>query len=102
MKAYLILDLTITDLKNFMVYVQEIPAHIERHNGKYIVEGVKPDKIEGDWQPESIVIIEFPSAENARSFLDDPEIQPLFEIRHKSTYSKLLLVEGGSWRDAIR
>ena len=102
MKAYLILDFTITDPENFMVYVREIPPHIERHKGKYIVEGVKPDVIEGDWAPETLVILEFPSAENARGFLDDPDIQPLFEIRHNSTESKLIFVEGGSWRDAIR
>ncbi len=102
MKTYLILDLTITDMETFMIYVREIPVHIKRHNGRYIVEGVKPDCIEGDWQPETIVILEFPSPEDARAFLKDLEIQPLFAIRQKSTISKLILVEGGSWRDAIR
>lgn len=37
-----------------------------------------------------------------KSFLEDPEIQPVFAIRHKSTIRKLILVEGGSWRDGIR
>jgi len=102
MKAYLILDFKITDPENFMVYVREIPAHIERHNGKYIVEGVKPDSIEGNWQPDRLVVLEFPTPEDARNFLEDPEIQPVFAIRHRSTESKLILVEGGSWHDAIR
>lgn len=102
MKTYLILDVTITDPETFMVYVREIPVHIKRHNGKYIVEGVKPDAIEGDWTPETMVVLEFPSQEDARAFLEDPEIQSVFAIRHKSTISKLILVEGGSWRDGIR
>ena len=102
MKTYLILDFTITDMETFMVYVREIPAHIKRHNGKYIVEGVKPDCIEGDWHPDTMVVLEFPTPEGARAFLEDPEIQPVFAIRHKSTISKLILVEGGSWRDGIR
>jgi uncharacterized protein (DUF1330 family) len=102
MKTYLILDFTITDLENFMVYVREIPAFIERHAGNYIVEGVKPEVIEGGRQPEAVVVLEFPSSENARNFLEDREVQPLFEIRKKSTISNLLLVAGGSWRDGIR
>ena len=102
MKAYLILDFTITDPEKFMIYVSEIPSHIERHGGKYIVEGVKPEVVEGNWEPNTIVVLEFPTPEQARSFLNDPDVQPLFEIRHKSTLSNLILVEGGSWRDAIR
>ena len=33
MKAYLVLDFTVTDLPGFMPYVNAIPAHIERHHG---------------------------------------------------------------------
>ena len=102
MKAYLILDLTVTDPENFMIYVREIPPHIEKHGGKYIIEGVKPEVVEGTWNPNTIVVLEFSSPENARNFLNDPNVQPLFEMRHKSTISNLILVEGGSWRDAIR
>ncbi|PCI49617.1 MAG: hypothetical protein COB51_03975 [Moraxellaceae bacterium] len=43
MKAYLILDFKITNPALFMEYVREIPQHMERHNGKYLVEGVKPE-----------------------------------------------------------
>jgi len=83
-----------------MEYVQKIPAHLKRHHGKYIVEGVEPEIIEGNWKPERVVVLEFASKENAKAFLKDPEIQPLFAIRHRTTDSKLILVEGGSWRDA--
>ncbi|MEH6631517.1 MAG: DUF1330 domain-containing protein [Halopseudomonas aestusnigri] len=101
MKAYIILDFTITDHNKFMEYVHEIPTHIKRHQGTYIVEGIKPEAIEGDWHPSIMVILEFPSLENAKEFLNDPEIQPVFAIRHKSTIGKMVLVEGGSWRGAI-
>jgi uncharacterized protein (DUF1330 family) len=50
--------------------------------------------MEGDWTPERMVILEFPSRENARAFLDDPEAQTLFAVRHKTTVSKLVLVDG--------
>ncbi|MBV1879097.1 MAG: DUF1330 domain-containing protein [Pseudomonadales bacterium] len=102
MKTYLILDFKITDADKFMQYVQQIPAYIQRHQGKYIVEGVKPEVVEGSWQPDTLVVLEFPSAGQARDFLDDPDVQPLFVIRHAATESNLVLVEGGSWRDNLR
>ena len=94
MKAYLVLDLTVNDFAGFRKYIAEIPAHIARHGGRYIVQGVQPKTIEGDWRPERMVILEFPAREKAEAFLGDPEIQDLFRIRHSTTTSKLVLAEG--------
>lgn len=94
MKAYLVLDLEVHDFPGFREYVAEIPAHIERHGGRYIVRGVEPTCVEGDWKPPLLVILEFPERSNAEAFLSDPGIQDLFKIRHETTTSKLLLVEG--------
>jgi uncharacterized protein (DUF1330 family) len=94
MKAYLVLDFTVNDLGHFMTYVAEIPAHIARHSGKYIVRGAEPKTIEGDWNPGRMVILEFPERANAEAFLSDPEIQDLFKVRHMTTTSKLVLVDG--------
>ena len=94
MKAYLVLDLSVNDFGGFRKYVDEIPAFIAKHSGKYIVRGVQPTTIEGDWKPERMVILEFPARENASAFLSDPEIQGLFKIRHDTTTSKLVLVDG--------
>ena len=94
MKAYLMLDLTVNDFGGFKKYIAEIPAFIAKHSGKYIVQGVQPTIIEGDWKPERIVILEFPARKNAEAFLGDPEIQELFKIRHATTTSKLVLTDG--------
>ena len=94
MNAYLILDLAIHDLDKFMEYIDRIPAFIKKHAGRYIVQGVKPTVMEGDWSPQRMVVIEFPSKENAIAFLQDPDAQSLFALRHNTTTSKLLLVDG--------
>jgi uncharacterized protein (DUF1330 family) len=96
MKAYLVLDLSIHDFAGFKRYIAEIPAHISRHAGRYVVQGVVPTPVEGDWRPERMVIIEFPARENAEAFLSDSEIQDLFKVRHKTTTSRLVLVDGCS------
>ena len=94
MNTYLILDITIHDINKFVEYIEKIPEIIMQHSGRYIVKGEIPTNIEGDWNPERIVIIEFPSRENAKAFLGDPEAQALFAIRHKTTTSKLIMADG--------
>jgi uncharacterized protein (DUF1330 family) len=94
MTAYLVLDFSIKDLRGFLPYADAIPAFIEKHGGRYIVRGVVPMVMEGDWSPERIVVLEFPSQEHAKAFLEDPAAKPLFALRHRTTDSKLILVEG--------
>ena len=96
MKAYLVLDFAVHDLPAFLEYVRKIPAFIAKHGGRYIVQGAEPTAMEGDWQPERMVILEFPARDNATAFLGDPEAQDLFAVRHRTTISKLVLVDGNS------
>jgi uncharacterized protein (DUF1330 family) len=92
--AFLVLDFSIHDLAGFRPYIARVPAYIGRHGGKYIVRGAQPQTIEGDWSPERMVIIEFPARKNAEAFLADPDFQELAKIRHRTTTSKLVLVDG--------
>lgn len=94
MKEYLVFDLSIKVLEGFLEYVEKIPAFIEKHGGRYIVQGVVPEKMEGVWVPERLIILEFPSTEKAKVFLADSEAQDLFSLRHKTTNSQLILAEG--------
>jgi uncharacterized protein (DUF1330 family) len=93
MKAYLVLDLTVHDLPGFLPYIRAIPAFIEKHGGRYVVQGAEATVVEGDWTPERIVILEFPSRDDAKAFLADPDVQPLFALRQRTTTSKLVLVD---------
>jgi uncharacterized protein (DUF1330 family) len=93
MKAYLVLDFVVHDFPGFLPYIAAIPAVFGRHGGRYLVQGTVPTVVEGDCAPERLVIIEFPSRADAQGFLDDPEAQPLFALRHKTTTSKLVLVD---------
>lgn len=94
MTAYLVLDLRVNDLREFLPYVEAIPAFIAKHGGRYASKGANPVVMEGDWTPQRLVILEFPSRDQAQSFLADPEAQDLFARRHRSATSRLVLVEG--------
>ncbi|MFN3523585.1 MAG: DUF1330 domain-containing protein [Phenylobacterium sp.] len=94
MTAYLVLDLTVHDLRDFLPYVEAIPAFIAKHGGRYASRGADPVVLEGEWPLQRLVILEFPSRGHAQAFLSDPEAQPLFARRHRSTTSRLVLVDG--------
>jgi uncharacterized protein (DUF1330 family) len=94
MNAYLILDISIHDLGIFREYITKIPSFVKKHFGRYVVQGVEATVIENEWKPERVVVIEFPSREKAEAFLSDPEAKELFKLRHKSTTSKVILVDG--------
>ena len=94
MTAYLVLDLRVNDLRDFLPYVDAIPAFIAKHGGRYASKGADPITMEGDWAPQRLVILEFPSKSAAKAFLADPEAQDLFARRHRSTTSRLVLVDG--------
>jgi uncharacterized protein (DUF1330 family) len=94
MTAYLVLDLTVNDLQDFLPYVEAIPAFIAKHGGRYASKGANPVVMEGDWSPHRLVLLEFPSRGHAQAFLSDPEAHALFARRHRSTTSRLVLVDG--------
>ena len=94
MNAYLILDLSIHDIGRFSEYIHKIPEFIKKHSGRYVVQGVESTVVEGNWKPERVVVIEFPTSDHAKTFLNDPEAQDLFKLRHETTTSKLILVDG--------
>jgi len=94
LKGYLILDFSIKDFSLFKEYIEKIPTFIAKHGGRYVVQGAVPEVMEGDWQPERVVVLEFPSNQKAKDFLADPEAQSFFAIHHNTTESKLILVEG--------
>lgn len=95
MNTYLVVDVNIVEVDGFMTYAKRIPDLIEKHSGRYIVKGEKPKIIEGsEGDPQFTVVIEFPSQENAESFLAEREKSDLHDIWAKSTNGRILQVEG--------
>lgn len=54
------------------------------------------ERREGDWEPQRLVVLEFPSVEDARRWYESEEYRAAREIRERSATTKLLIVEGAS------
>jgi uncharacterized protein (DUF1330 family) len=94
MPAYIIADLTITDPQGFEEYRQMVPATIAKYGGKYVVRGGQMEKLEGNWEPQRLVIIEFDSAERAKEWWACEDYREAKALRQRTAQTNLLVVAG--------
>jgi uncharacterized protein (DUF1330 family) len=94
MPAFVVAELEVIDKQKYEVYKQLVPATLQPFGGRFIVRGGKVEALDGVWSPQRLVIIEFPSAEKAKAWMESPEYAPAKAIRHASANSKIIVVEG--------
>jgi uncharacterized protein (DUF1330 family) len=94
MAGYIVADIEITDPSEYQTYAQQTAATLERYGGKFLARGGNPETLEGDWKTKRLVVIEFPSIEQAKGWYDSPEYSAIKGIRHRSANSNILLVQG--------
>ena len=94
MAAYLIAEVDVHDAALFEEYRKLVPATIARHGGKYVVRGGATETLEGGWTPKRIVVLEFPSIEQARKWHSSSDYAPALAMRLKAAKTKAILVEG--------
>jgi uncharacterized protein (DUF1330 family) len=94
MAGYVIAAIEVTDPAVFEQYRAQVASTIEKYGGKYLVRGGDTEKVEGDWDPKRLVILEFDSMERAREWYYSQEYSGPMKLRHRSANSNLLLVEG--------
>ena len=95
MPAYAIGRLKASDWSRLDAYRPTTAALIEKHGGRYLVSGGAIEQLEGDTAPpDALVVLEFPSLEQARAWYEDPEYGPMIELRQRHCELDFLLVEG--------
>lgn len=94
MKAYVIVDVTITDPSRYEEYKKLTPASVEPFGGKFIVRGGTAERLEGDWQPGRIVVIEFPSLEKAKEWWSSDVYAPAKALRQSASITQMIVAEG--------
>jgi uncharacterized protein (DUF1330 family) len=94
MSAYIIADIQVSDPVAYDDYRPLAAASIARFGGRFIVRGGKVDLLEGEPQPERIVVIEFPDVDTARRWYQSEEYQTALKIRQAASRGRVLLVEG--------
>jgi uncharacterized protein (DUF1330 family) len=92
--AYIINDMEVTDPALLDEYKKLSPATIAQYGGKFLVRGGALEVLEGEWSPKRLVILEFPSFEQAKAWADSAEYAPAKAMRHRASRSNVIVVEG--------
>lgn len=94
MSAFLVVDVTVHDADRYMEYARQVHPFVQKHGGRYHVRGGETQVLEGDWHPQRLVVVEFPSRENALAFVNDPGYTEVAAIRHASATTNMVLADG--------
>jgi uncharacterized protein (DUF1330 family) len=94
MPAYLLVDCEVTDPVRYEAYKKLAPAAIAKYGGRYLARGGETIRLEGDWRPNRIVVLEFPDADTAKRFYASPEYGAARAERAGAANMNMVLVEG--------
>jgi uncharacterized protein (DUF1330 family) len=95
MAAYAIGYLDMRDPSWVKEYGPKTQALVEKYGGEYLVRGSTIERLEGSGElPSVVVVITFPSMEQAKSWYNDPEYAPLIKLRQSGSDLDFILVEG--------
>ena len=102
MAAYLISDITVRDRAAFEIYRTRAADAIHTYGGRYLARLGVVQLLEGSWNPNMIVIVEFPNLEKARAWYRSPEYAFALEMHDKALSRNLILVDGVNQPGAVR
>jgi uncharacterized protein (DUF1330 family) len=94
MAAYLISDLTVRNPEAFQTYRTRAAAAIEKYGGRYLARGGEIQALEGAWNPQNVVVVEFAGLEQARAWYTSPEYASALEVRDIALERDMILVDG--------
>jgi uncharacterized protein (DUF1330 family) len=94
MSAYVIVEVTIHDPVDYEAYKKLTPAAVAAYEGRFLVRGGETIMLEGDWNPERMVVLEFPSVEKAKEWWHSDLYSAAKKIRQRSATTRMLIVEG--------
>ncbi len=94
MKAYVIANIDVQDPTRYADYVKLTPGTLAPFGGRFIARGGRSERLEGATPAHRLVVIEFPSYEQAKAWYDSDGYRVAMVIRQSASKGGLLLVEG--------
>lgn len=84
MSAYIVLSYDLVDIQKYIQYAAGVKPLLDKHGAKVIVAGHDRVALEGEPATHQVVI-EFGSEAQAMAWYNDPDYQPLIELRQAAS-----------------
>jgi uncharacterized protein (DUF1330 family) len=94
MPAYLIVETDIHDPERYELYKAASPAAVAAGGGRFLARGGELAVLEGDWQPQRLVVLEFEDLAAIRRFYDSPEYQEAKALREGAADLRMVAIQG--------
>ncbi len=95
MTAYLVVDTDLTHPELYELYKSKAKPLVEKYGGEYLARGgklsVKEDQL---WTPIRMVLVKFPSAQDAETFYQSEEYQEVLKISQQSADRTVFILDG--------
>jgi uncharacterized protein (DUF1330 family) len=102
--VYIIAEIEVHDKERYEEYRKQVAPLIDRHNGRYLVRSgaatfgndpaIPIASPEGNWLPDRIIVIEFPSRTHLERFVADPAYKTVASIRQAAATTRTIVVDG--------
>lgn len=92
MRGYLVYEVEVTDSALWAEYRKVAVPLVEAAGGRFIIHSEKVHCLEGDWQPASVVVVEFPSFDVAKEFFESAAYQEVMPLRIRASRGRGVLV----------
>ncbi|PZX56867.1 uncharacterized protein (DUF1330 family) [Algoriphagus ratkowskyi] len=93
MPAFVIIEVDITDQEKYNAYKELTPATVSAYGGKFVLRGNPVKILEGDWNHERLVMLQFPSKEKAEAWYNSDGYQHAKSIRKDAAKANFLMIE---------
>jgi uncharacterized protein (DUF1330 family) len=94
MPAYVIAMINVADPEKYKAYTSRTPAVIAQYGGKVLARGGELVTLEGQAPAARIVILEFPSLDQAKVWYHSREYQDIRPLRLVAATGSLIAVAG--------
>jgi len=94
MSIYMVIESQVRDAVLYHRYIELVAPIVEQYGGRYLVRGGKVTPLGDGWNPERMIILEFPAEEFVRQWLSSPEYQKIAPLREKGAATRAVLLEG--------
>ena len=94
MKAYVIVQETVTDEQVFAEYRSRVAETLAPYQARFLVRVGRLSIEEGVWPHPRLVVLEFPSREAASGWYRSAAYQAVLPLRRASCKGNLIIVDG--------
>jgi len=94
MAAYVVVQVDVKDPVRYEDYKRMVPESLAKYGGRFLVRGGRTETLEGTWDPNRFVLVEFPDVARARAWWASQDYADAKALRQATSTTQMILVEG--------